>query len=265
MAWQVTGDSARLTLLGSVHMAFPDVYPLREDLETAFENADALVVEVDITGTGAAEIQRLLLDEGMLPSGQTVEQYLSTPVWRSLLAYMDSHALPGDSFVRMKPGLLATTLSALRLAEFGMQLEHGIDRHFLNRVQGDKPVLELESPAEQVALLLDFPDADLLMAQTLLQLEAMEAIIAPVYEAWLEGDSATLNQLLLAQERSSHPEFEAIYQRFYDDRNHAMAHRLTELLAGEGHYFVVVGAGHLVGEEGIIALLQRTGFTISRF
>jgi uncharacterized protein YbaP (TraB family) len=265
MAWQVAGDSARLTLLGSVHMAFPDVYPLREELETAFENADALVVEVDITGPGAAEIQRLLLDEGMLPAGQTVEHYLSTPVWHSLQAYMDRHALPGDSVVRMKPGLLATTLSALRLAEFGMQVEHGIDRHFLNRVQGDKPVLELESPAEQVALLLDFPDPDLLMAQTLLQLEDMEAIIAPVYEAWLEGDSTTLYQLLLAQERARHPEFEAIYQRFFDDRNHAMADRLTELLAGEGHYFVVVGAGHLVGEEGIIALLQRAGFTISRF
>ena len=146
-----------------------------------------------------------------------------------------------------------------------MQVEHGIDRHFLNRAQGGKPVLELESPAEQVALLLDFPDPDLLMAQTLLQLEDMEAIIAPVYEAWLEGDSTTLYQLLLAQERASHPEFEAIYRRFYDDRNQAMADRLTELLAGEGHYFVVVGAGHLVGEEGIIALLRRTGFTISRF
>ena len=265
MAWQVAGDSARLTLLGSVHMAFPDVYPLREDLEKAFVGADALVVEVDITGTGAAEIQRLLLDEGMLPAGQTVEQHLSTTVWSSLQAYMESQALPSDSFVRMKPGLLATTLSALRLAEFGMQVEHGIDRHFLNRAQSDKPVLELESPAEQVALLLDFPDPDLLMAQTLLQLEDMEAIIAPVYQAWLRGDSAALNRLLLAQERASHPEFEAIYRRFYDDRNHAMADRLAQLLAGEGHYFVVVGAGHLVGEEGIIALLQRTGVTISRF
>ena len=265
MAWQVAADSARLTLLGSVHMAFPDVYPLREDLEMAFAQADALVVEVDITGTGAAEIQRLLLDKGMLPAGQTVEHYLSPPVWHSLQAYLDRHALSGDSVVRMKPGLLATTLSALRLAEFGMQVEHGIDRHFLNRAQGAKPVLELESPAEQVALLLDFPDPDLLMAQTLLQLEDMEAIIAPVYEAWLEGDSTTLYQLLLAQERASHPEFEAIYQRVYDDRNQAMADRLTELLAGEGHYFVVVGAGHLVGEEGIIALLQRTGFTVSRF
>ena len=265
IAWRVAGDSARLTLLGSVHMAFAEVYPLREDLEKAFADADALVVEVDITGTGAAEIQRLLLDEGMLPAGQTVQQYLSPTVWHSLQAYMENRALPADSFARMKPGLLAATLSALRLAEFGMQVEHGIDRHFLNRAQSDKPVLELESPAQQVALLLDFPDPDLLMTQTLLQLEDMEAIIAPVYQAWLRGDSAALNRLLLAQERASHPEFEAIYQRFYDDRNHAMADRLAQLLASQGHYFVVVGAGHLVGEEGIIALLQHSGFTISRF
>lgn len=264
LAWRVSGEQAQLTLLGSVHMAFPEVYPLRDDLESAFYEADSLVVEVDITGKGAFEIQRLLLTEGMLPAGETVEQYLSVSVWTRLQRYMLERGLPADQLVRMKPGLLATTLSTLRLADLGMAVEHGIDRHFLTQT-GSKPVQELETPAQQVALLLDFPDPDLLMAQTLQQLETMETLITPIYQAWLRGDAQALDRLLLTQDRDSHPEFEAIYRRFFDDRNHAMAAQLTTMLAGNGHYFVVVGAGHLVGEEGIIALLRQAGFTVSRY
>ena len=265
IAWQVVaGEQAQLTVLGSVHMAFPDVYPLREDLESAFNKADSLVVEVDITGEGATEIQRLLLNQGTLPAGETVEQHLSAAVWQRLQSYMKERGLPGDQLVLMKPGLLAATLSTLRLAELGMVVEQGIDRHFLSQL-GSKPVVQLESPAQQLALLLEFPDPELFMAQSLEQLETMEALITPIYQAWLRGDAEALNRLLLTEDRESHPEFEEIYKRFFDDRNHVMAEQLTAMLSGPGHHFVVVGAGHLVGEEGIIALLRRAGFTVSRY
>ncbi len=263
--WQASSDTGRVTLLGSVHLAFPEVYPLRDAIMQRFAQADALVVEVDITGQGAVEIQRLMLRDGVLPGQETVEQYLSPSVWQDLLRYLGEQALPVDQLVRLKPGLLATTLSTLRLVEYGMQPEHGIDRYFLMSAGNGLPVIELESAAEQVSLLLDFPDPGLLLAQTLQQLDDMEALIDPLYQAWLEGDAERLDQLLLVEERENHPQFELIYQRMFDQRNRAMTQRLTELLASSGEYFVVVGAGHLVGQEGIIAQLQRAGFTVSRF
>jgi uncharacterized protein YbaP (TraB family) len=121
-------------------------------------------------------------------------------------------------------------------------------------------VIELESAEQQVALLLDFPDADRLLAQGLQQLEQADSVLDPLYRAWLAGDLDELDRLLLREERAANPEFEPVYEKLYDQRNIAMAETLLELLRGDGSYFVIVGAGHLIGEKGIIRLLEDAGF-----
>ncbi|MEH6516409.1 MAG: TraB/GumN family protein [Halioglobus sp.] len=265
LAWRVASPTSELYLLGSVHVAFEDIYPLREEIETAFSQSSTLVVEVDIGGDGALEIQQLLLERGALPPGESLEQSLSPATWEALLKYLRSRALPPEVFVGLKPALVATTLSNIRLAELGMHSELGIDQHFLNQARGSKNIVELETAQEQVSLLLDFPQPDLLMVQTLTQLDEIDSFIRPIYDAWRLGDSEKLNSLLLEDERQQHPEFELIYQRMFDDRNGRMTSRIVEMLATQGSYFVVVGAGHLVGETGIIAQLEQRGYQTARF
>jgi len=165
----------------------------------------------------------------------------------------------------LRPGLVITTLSSMRLAELGLRPEMGIDQHFLDLALGNKPVLELESAAQQIELLLDFPDQDLLMAQTLVQLDDIDLYLRPIYDAWRAGDAAQLNRLLLTDERQRHPEFQPLYEKLFDQRNRAMTSKIEGFLAGSGRYFVVVGAGHLVGEEGIISLLERRGFSAQQW
>jgi len=258
--WTVHSDSAEVVLLGSVHMAYPDIYPLREEIEAAFAAADTLVVEVDISGANTLEIQQLMLEKGVLPEGENLQQALSSQTWEDLQSYLRSRGLPAEMFARLRPGLVITTLSSMRLAELGMSPEMGIDRHFLDLAVGHKPVLELESAAQQIELLLSFPDQDLLMAQTLVQLGEIDLYLRPIYDAWRAGDAAQLNRLLLTDERQRHPEFEQLYEKLFDQRNRAMTSKIAGFLGGSGRYFVVVGAGHLVGEEGIISLLERRGF-----
>jgi uncharacterized protein YbaP (TraB family) len=258
--WTVHSASAEVVLLGSVHMAFPDIYPLREEIEAAFAAADTLVVEVDISGANTLEIQQLMLEKGVFPEGESLQQALSEQNWEDLQAYLRSRGLPVELFARLRPGLVITTLSSMRIAELGMRPELGIDQHFLDLAVGHKPVLELESAAQQIDLLLSFSDQDLLMAQTLVQLDEIDLYLRPVYDAWRAGDAAQLNRLLLTDERQRHPEFELLYEKLFDERNRAMTSKIEGLLGGSGRYFVVVGAGHLVGEEGIISLLEQRGF-----
>ena len=262
--WQLRSASAEVVLLGSVHMAYPDIYPLRASIEQAFAAADTLVVEVDISGANAADIQQLMLEKGMLPEGESLEQYLSPQTWDQLQAYLRSRGLPVAMFAHLRPGLVVTTLSTLRIAELGMRAELGIDQHFLAQARDKKTVLELESAEQQIDLLLDFPEPDLLMSQTLLQLQDIDLYLRPVYDAWRAGDVRRLNQLFLVDERERYPQFEPVYEKFFDLRNHAMAGKIAGYLRGTGSYFVVVGAGHLVGGEGIIALLQRSGYQANR-
>jgi len=263
--WTVHSDSAEVVLLGSVHMAYPDIYPLREEIEAAFAASDTLVVEVDISGANALEIQQLMLEKGVLPEGESLQQTISGQTWEDLQSYLRSRGLPVEMFARLRPGLVITTLSSMRLAELGLRPEMGIDQHFLDLVLGNKPVLELESAAQQIELLLDFPDQDLLMAQTLVQLHDIDRYLRPIYAAWRAGDAAQLNRLLLTDERQRHPEFQPLYEKLFDQRNRAMTSKIEDFLAGSGRYFVVVGAGHLVGEEGIISLLERRGFSAQQW
>jgi uncharacterized protein YbaP (TraB family) len=258
--WTLHSASAEVVLLGSVHMAYPDIYPLREEIEAAFAAADTLVVEVDISGANTLEIQQIMLEKGVFPEGESLQQALSGQTWEDLQSYLRSRGLPVELFARLRPGLVITTLSSMRIAELGMRPELGIDQHFLDLAVGHKPVLELESAAQQIDLLLSFPDQDLLMTQTLVQLGEIDLYLRPVYDAWRAGDAAQLNRLLLTDERQRHPEFELLYEKLFDERNRAMTSKIAGFLGGSGRYFVVVGAGHLVGEEGIISLLEQRGF-----
>ncbi len=254
------GENASVVLLGSVHMAYPDLYPLRDGIESAFAAADTLVVEIDIRGDEALRIQQLFLEAGTLPPGQTLQAQLAPDTVAALGEYLAKRGLPLAAFERLQPGLVVVTLSTLRLVELGLDPQWGVEQHFLSRLQPDQAVIELETAEQQVALLLEFPDADRLLAQSLKQLEQADSVLEPLYSAWLAGDLEELDRLLLREERAANPEFEPVYERLYDKRNAAMAGRIEAMLRGEGSYFVVVGAGHLVGERGIIRLLSEAGF-----
>ena len=260
LIWQVNTGQAEVVLLGSVHMAYPEIYPLRREIEDAFAAADTLVVEVDISGANTQALQQLMLEKGTLPEGESLHQYLSEQTWADLQTYLRSRALPVELFARLRPGLVVTTLSSMRIAELGMRVEWGIDQHFLNRARGHKTVLELESAQQQIDLLLDFPEPDLLVSQTLVQLDEIDLYLRPIYDAWRAGDATLLARLLLEDERERFPQFQPVYERLFDERNRAMTEKITGYLRGSGRYFVVVGAGHLVGDEGIIALLAQRGY-----
>ena len=254
------GERASVVLLGSVHMAYPALYPLREAIEQAFAAADTVVVEVDIRDPNAQRIQQLFLAAGTLPPGQRLQDQLSADTLSALDSYLAVRGLPLAAFEQLQPGLVVVTLSTLRLVELGLDPQWGVEQHFLDRLGPGQTVVELETAEQQVELLLDFPDADRLLAQGLQQLDQAESLLDPLYRAWLAGDLDELDRLLLREERAANPEFEAVYEKLYDQRKIAKSNRLLAMLRGQGNYFVIVGAGHLVGEKGIIRLLADAGF-----
>jgi uncharacterized protein len=260
--WRVSSGDATVVLLGSVHLAYSEIYPLRDEIVEAFDQADTLVVEVDVTGPRALEIQQMILQRGMLPPDQTLDQLLSEPVWKALKKYLRSRGLPVEGFLGLHPALVVSTLGTMRLMELGMRPDMGIDQHFLKLARDNKPIVELETAEQQLELLMGFPDADLLMEQTLIQLGEIDLGIRAIYEAWKVGDAQQLNQLLLEDDLAGDPRFRELYELMFDRRNYAMAEKIEAYLAGGENSFVVVGAGHLVGSRGIIAILEQRGFEL---
>lgn len=252
-------ERAQVWLLGSMHLARPDIYPLREKIMSAFASADSLVVEVDIGGGNQLAIQQRMLEMGTYPAGKTIREELSARTWSQLESRLQTSGLPPFMFEQMKPGLVVTTLTTMELMKLGLSPELGIDGHFLAMARGQKRIVELETIDDQLSLLLDIDNAELLVKQTLYQMDTLEASMNKLVRKWKAGDTDGLRKLVLDDELRSHPEFRPLQKRMFDDRNRAMTDGIVKLQRSGGTHFVVVGAGHLLGDQGIIALLQKRG------
>jgi len=260
--WSVSSPAATVFLLGSIHLAKPDLYPLAPEIEQAFEHADKLVVEANLSAAGP-DFQLTILQDGLYPGDETIADHVDPETLTLLKNYLAKNELPFESMAKMRPGMLLLTLTSLKMMSLGYSPELGIDVHFIRKArQQNKPILELESLQQQLALVLGFDNDDLLLKHTLYSLDQMGASVEELFTAWKTGNAARINALMREDVLTDHPEFKPVMKRMITDRNIAMAARISEFLQAGGRYFVVVGAGHLVGSDGILALLRQQGFSI---
>jgi uncharacterized protein YbaP (TraB family) len=262
--WQVESESATVYLLGSIHYADPGFYPLRPAIEKAFEASDKLVVEIAIDEAMAKTYQDLINEQGTYPGKETIEQHVSAETYQSLLHHLELLGLPLEYVNRHKPGIIVLTLTSVQLLKMGFMPEMGIDLYFLKRARQNKDIIELETIEQQIDIFLSIPDGDLLLRETLHSLEQADILMADIVRSWKLGDMALLEKILFEDTLSQYPSYEDIYDRLFYERNENMSQRIRELLQEKGSYFVVIGAGHFVGEKGILRLLEDSGYDVKR-
>ena len=264
--WEVKdgrGRGGTAYLVGSIHMGREGELTLPPAMEAAFAKSDALVVEVDVGKVDPAAMQKLVMELGRLPEGQRLTQRLD-PVTVTLL---DRAALrmgvPLANLEPLRPWLVGMVLSITELQRAGYQQGHGVDRAFLTRARdAGKAILELETAEGQLRMLAGTPDPlqDLMLRDQLRRTQEAGAVLDQLVAAWKAGDSEGMASLLL--EGAQDPTYRPVYERIFFERNVQMASGVDALLAQPRTHFVVVGAGHVVGPEGLVALLQKQGHTV---
>jgi len=262
--WEVSNDQQRVYLLGSIHFANASFYPLRDEINTAFAQADSLAVEVDIGALDPAAMQQMLLHKGAYQDGTTIKDHISAETYRLLTQYLERHGLPVELFDRYKPGMLVMTLSSMELMRLGLSPTQGIDNHFLNRARGVKPIETLETLEQQLDLMIDNDHGEQQLRQTLEEFANYPELLEKLTTIWQQGDTEQLAELLIHKPLRDYPQSRPIFEKLFIQRNHQMTEKIMAYLASGNTYFVVVGAGHMVGEEGIIELLRGAGFSVQR-
>ena len=262
--WQVSSDTTSIHIMGSIHFAKPDVYPLRTEIEQAFQQSDNLVVEANLNTASMLEAQRLMLSKGMYPAGETISDHIRPKNYQTLLAFLNDNGLPTINFLQFKPSALYITLASLQLMKAGLSPDHGIDLHFARQAEGRKKILELESVAYQINLILDLPNQEALLMQTLAEFGDYNELVKALDDNWRSGDQTALNELMIEQPLRDYPDTKPVMQALLFDRNYTMTEKITGYLQSKESYFVVVGAGHLVGDQGIINLLKQAGYSVKR-
>lgn len=266
--WEIrSADGATAHLLGTIHVG-RDPAAFDPAIEEALAASEALVMEVDPEELDPELVGQLLLQKGLLDDGRTLREVLEPETWELLEARLEERGIPVVQVLYMEPWVAMLTLVNLALAEEGFDPEQGVERQVLTE-RGTKPVLALESAAFQFEL---FDDMSLERQERMLRgfLETSDDPansregLERLFEAWRLGDLAALEALGMPG-RGEDEDADAFYETLYRSRNHTMATRLQELMREqEGPLFVMIGALHTVGAEGVPALLAEQGHAVRR-
>jgi uncharacterized protein len=263
--WKVQSEASTVYLFGSIHLLKKENYPLSQAIETAFEKSDILVVEANIQDQGKVNPQAIM-EKGLYPPDDSIAEHLSPETYEILKKETAKLSLPPEFFRMQRPWLLSMTLEAMELLKLGYDPRYGADYYFLSKASGRKKILELESVDEQVNLLagLSEREQELLLLLTLKDLQTAAREVDQAVRAWKSGDTKGM-EAVMRKSFKDDPKLAPIHEKLIVERNRKMVSAVEEYLQKKGTYFVVVGAGHLTGDRGIIEELRKKGYPVEQF
>ncbi|MEK7322696.1 MAG: TraB/GumN family protein [Pseudomonadota bacterium] len=266
LVWKASAPGGTVYFMGSIHFGTPEMYPLSPAVTQAFTHADALVVEADVLAVDPQQLAGIVADKAMYQDGSTLQAALPPALWRRLTEITAGMGVPVSLLERQKPWFASMTLTALALRQNGFDEELGVDYHFLKLAnQQRKRVIELESVKQQLDLFDRFSQQEqvVMLEQTLDDIARGPRFLREMLSAWKAGDETRLDDLLNEEYRTTKTA-QRMYRILIVDRNALMAGKIADMLRRGGTYFVVVGAGHLVGKESVVNLLRGKGYQLEK-
>jgi uncharacterized protein YbaP (TraB family) len=262
--WTVrSGEAPASYLMGSLHVLTPDYYPLRPRIEDAFAASKVLIEEIDLDEVTNPTTVMTLVGKAMLADGQTLDQVIPADLYAKVASRAEKASVPLFVLQRMKPWLVALSLTQPALQAAGFKAEHGIDKHFFDRAKGAGMTRRaLETAAFQFGRLDQLTSAqqEELLRSTLDDLDTQIGNVKTIADAWSRGEVAVVEKLLLASMTDS-PD---LYQRMLVERNAAWVAPVEECVKQKTSCFVVVGAAHLVGPDSLVVMLRKKGYTVEQ-
>jgi uncharacterized protein YbaP (TraB family) len=268
--WEVKSksDTSKVAyLLGSIHIAIPELYPLNPVIMDAWNKCNVLAVELNILDIKTSDMFGTLSLVGKLIS---FEEKLYDK-------------LPADLYLKVKNALIKngiseemidvfTPLAVVIMLELGDASNlvfnkdstsvDGIDMYFLKWAKMEnKPIYEVESISTQIAALETLNENIIPYLQS--KIDGLDddsnTDINKLFNAWKNGDVKTIENMINIPPTSDKKLNEKIMNALLYDRNINMANKIEKYLTQKETYFIVLGAGHYVGMKSIIDILQKTG------
>lgn len=259
--WRAQGVANSVYLLGSIHLLRAEDHPLPSTIDAVYEDAEVLIMELDMDDLDGAAAQRLFNQGGVLRDGTTLRDLMGEELYLRAETAARAIDIPIDLLSQSEPWLAAITVEMMTLFRIGFNPALGVEMHLTSRaIQDGKPIEGLESIDEQLAFLdgLSLQAQREMLMQTLEDSASMASSIDEMIRAWRYGDTGLLESGLL----DSLAENEELSDALVTSRNRRWVSQIDDLLDEREDYLIVVGALHLVGEEGVPRLLAEKGVEI---
>ena len=260
--WVVKGPHATVYLFGTIH-ALDNNHPWHSPkIDAAIKQSQSLWLEVPNV-EDAASMQPLIMQLGL-----DMAHPLSSKLTPDQMAKLNKAAaeLPGGPGMldMMKPWLAGMMLSVVPIMQAGYDPNTGVELQLKPEfTAASKPVKGFETAEQQLHYFADMSDKaqlDFLVSELDDSDKAVDEF-KELVAAWYAGDVDKLDALNNADFRDKHPD---LFQLLIVKRNQNFTTQVEDLLKSEGTTFVAIGAGHLVGKEGVPAMLEKQGYKVTR-
>ncbi len=262
--WKLTSVKNNFYIAGSCHVLSKSDYPLPEEFELAYKNVDQIIFEADLEGLMRPEIQQLLIGKATYSEGDTLKKKLSRKAYATLAEYCNHNAIPISIFQKFKPWMVTMTLLAMELEKTGISSADGLELYFSEKTKRDgKNTGGLEDVQEHIKIISSFEEAldESIIENFVQEIEDLHIIAKDLIKSWKDGDEAKINEYLSGRLYKEYPK---LYERIIVDRNRNWISPLEDLINSGKRTLVVVGVGHLVGEDSVINLLKSKGYKIEK-
>lgn len=262
--WKLDTDNGSFYLAGSCHVLRKSDYPLPEEFESAYDDADQVIFETDIEALMSQDIQLLLISKGMYTGGDTLEKKLSKKAYESLAKFCRDSSMSIALFQNFKPWMVTMTLLVLELEKNGITAADGLDMYFSNKAKKDgKQTGGLEDVYKHVELVSSLGEEfdETIIESFIREVEKLQVIMEDLIKSWRAGDEAGIDEYLSDNMRKESPK---LYKRLITDRNRDWIPHLETLIDSGKKTLVIVGVGHLVGEDSVINLLRSRGYKVKK-
>ncbi len=273
--YQVTDGQGNIVyLLGSIHVGTEEMYPFPDYVLDAYESADALAVECDLLAEvedPAAAVE--LLRPMILTDGTTIADHLSEDCYNRAVEILRENTSYVPALDVYKPVMWYSLISNLDHIHAGVDANLGVDMYFLtDAYKTGKTIYEIESAAEQYGVL-----GNLSMQLQALMLEVTvdsyndpenHEYLRSMCTAWANGDEAGIMDAVDEDMSEYTPEEVALLEEFNESlegqRNVKMTEYAKNALKKGETVFIVVGAAHVLGDDGMANTLAQAGYTVTK-
>ncbi len=259
--WVVEHEGKLLYLLGSVHLLPPELKWSRTEIDNARRRSQVFVFEAPLQDA-AASMSRFVEVNGKLPRGKTLKDVLAPLKFAELQQAAWAVQYPPKLLYPLRPWLAAVYLELYAYLQSGFSPFYGVDQVLDRQAREQGATLEyFESVEEQLTyfLKLSGPAEIAYLNSTVRGLLDEPELPVELINAWAVGDVAKLSDLIDRGFKDA-PQLKA---QLLVARNKNWLPRIVTMLKSGKVYFITVGVGHLVGANGVVALLREKGFKVT--
>jgi uncharacterized protein YbaP (TraB family) len=262
--WQVSDGKNTVYLGGTFHMLKASDYPLPKEFEQVYKKVNWLVFETDMDQLESSEFQQKFLKSMTLPTGQILADHLSAEAYAELIRYAAKNNMDTGRLQRFKPQMIGLIITIEELQKYGLTAP-GVDNYIGEKAREDgKVVTKLESTDDQIRYISTMGEGNEsnLILQTLADIKDLPKELDAMSSAWRSGDDKALFESGIKPMLDDYPN---IYKSLLVERNNNWMEKIEKLIAQPEEKFILVGALHLIGQDGLLQQLKDRGYQVQQY